>query len=111
MLSDRGPDVAAYAVGARRRERGVHLFVEKPLANTWDGVEGLLAKYRGKVVSLGWLQYALSSRAAHVKRLLAENGVGRIIAARVEAGQYLPDWHPWEDYRQSYSARAISAAA
>jgi predicted dehydrogenase len=21
-------------------------------------------------------------------------------------GHYLPDWHPWEDYRQSYSARA-----
>lgn len=21
-------------------------------------------------------------------------------------GEYLPDWHPWEDYRQSYAARA-----
>ena len=22
------------------------------------------------------------------------------------AGQWLPDWHPWEDYRKGYSARA-----
>ncbi|MEK6256144.1 MAG: Gfo/Idh/MocA family oxidoreductase, partial [Chloroflexota bacterium] len=25
---------------------------------------------------------------------------------RAHWGEYLPDWHPWEDYRQSYSARA-----
>jgi predicted dehydrogenase len=43
---------------------------------------------------------------AVVKRLLAEHAVGQIIAARVEVGHYLPDWHPWEDYRQTYSARA-----
>ena len=23
----------------------------------------------------------------------------------VEAGQYLPDWRPWQNYRESYSAR------
>jgi predicted dehydrogenase len=28
-----------------------------------------------------------------------------VVAARVEVGQYLPDWHPSEDYRQGYSAR------
>ena len=39
-----------------------------------------------------------------VKNLLLEQAVGRVLAARVEVGQYLPDWHPWEDYRQSYSA-------
>ena len=22
-----------------------------------------------------------------------------------EVGEYLPDWHPWEDYRQSYASR------
>ena len=37
--------------------------------------------------------------------LLAERAIGKVIAARVKVGQYLPDWHPWENYRQSYSAR------
>jgi len=26
-------------------------------------------------------------------------------SARAQFGQYLPDWHPWEDYRHGYSAR------
>jgi predicted dehydrogenase len=32
--------------------------------------------------------------------------IGRITSARIEFGQYLPDWHPREDYRRGYSARA-----
>lgn len=36
--------------------------------------------------------------------LLMEGAVGQVVGARVEFGQYLPDWHPWEDYRQGYSA-------
>jgi predicted dehydrogenase len=27
------------------------------------------------------------------------------VSARAEVGEYLPEWHPWEDYRQSYSAQ------
>ena len=27
------------------------------------------------------------------------------MSARCEWGEYLPGWHPWEDYRKSYSAR------
>jgi predicted dehydrogenase len=29
-----------------------------------------------------------------------------LLSARVHWGEYLPGWHPWEDYRQGYSARA-----
>jgi predicted dehydrogenase len=32
--------------------------------------------------------------------------IGRPISARSHWGEYLPAWHPWEDYRDSYSARA-----
>ena len=40
-----------------------------------------------------------------IKDLLKNNVIGRVIFARIETGQYLPDWHPWEDYRQMYSAK------
>jgi predicted dehydrogenase len=88
-------------------ERGVHLFIEKPLASAWDGIERLmkLAQERN-LVSLVGCNMRFHPGLVKIKRLLAEQAVGRIIAARVDAGQYLPDWHPWEDYRQSYSARA-----
>src|SRR4030067_387205 len=32
--------------------------------------------------------------------------IGDPLSARAHWGEYLPGWHPWEDYRQGYSARA-----
>ena len=40
-----------------------------------------------------------------IHALLREDAIGRIISSRAQFGQYLPDWHPWEDYRRSYSAQ------
>jgi predicted dehydrogenase len=40
-----------------------------------------------------------------VKQLLDGGAVGSILSARAAFGQYLPDWHPDEDYRAGYSAR------
>jgi predicted dehydrogenase len=31
--------------------------------------------------------------------------MGEPVMARVHFGSYLPNWHPWEDYRLSYAAR------
>ena len=39
------------------------------------------------------------------KELLGEGRVGRIVTARSFTGAYLPDWHPWEDYRTFYMAK------
>ncbi len=43
-------------------------------------------------------------------RKLAEtvhSGVlGNLLAVRATIGEYLPSWHPYEDYRQMYAARA-----
>jgi len=37
--------------------------------------------------------------------MIEEGVVGRILWARAEVAQYLPDWRPWQDYRLSYTAR------
>lgn len=88
-------------------ERRIHLFIEKPLASGWDGVDRLLSLVRQReIVTLVGCNLRFHPGLARVKQLLGENRIGRVLAARVEVGQYLPDWHPWEDYRQSYSARA-----
>ncbi len=95
---------AELALAAARHD--CHLFIEKPLAHSWENLDALLAAVarRNRVSLVGCnLRFHPGLRA--VKDLLGENAVGRVIAARVEVGQYLPDWHPWEDYRRSYSAR------
>jgi predicted dehydrogenase len=38
--------------------------------------------------------------------LVAEGALGSVLAAHAHWGEYLPNWHPWEDYRQGYAARA-----
>lgn len=88
--------------GAFRR---YHLFIEKPLSNCWESVERLLdVVRRNDLVTLVGCNMRFHPGLMTVKNLLLEQSVGRVLAARVEVGQYLPDWHPWEDYRQSYSA-------
>lgn len=87
-------------------EQGCHLFIEKPLSHNWQGVEELRAVVeRRRLITLVGCNLRFHPGLREIKRLLAANAVGRVIAARVEAGQYLPDWHPWEDYRRGYSAR------
>jgi predicted dehydrogenase len=108
------PDVAVIAsptslhvsVATEAALRHCHLFIEKPLSHDWTGVEQLEAIIRRNgLISLVGCNMRFHPGLMMVKDLLEEPVVGRVIAARVEVGQYLPDWHPWEDYRQSYSAR------
>jgi predicted dehydrogenase len=37
--------------------------------------------------------------------------IGRLLAFTYHSGQYLPDWHPWEDYRKFYAAKRETGAA
>jgi predicted dehydrogenase len=32
--------------------------------------------------------------------------LGRVLTVHAHWGEYLPNWHPWEDYRGGYAARA-----
>ena len=39
-----------------------------------------------------------------MKTLIDSGKIGRVLWLTAEAGQYLPDWRPWQNYRESYSA-------
>ena len=45
-----------------------------------------------------------------IKKLLDEKRIGRLLAFQHHNGQYLPDWHPWEDYRKVYFAKKETGA-
>ncbi|MFN2628959.1 MAG: Gfo/Idh/MocA family protein [Gaiellaceae bacterium] len=94
-------------------ERGIHMYVEKPLAPSSDGVAAALhdAERAGLTLAVG---YNLRSHPAlEAIRAAVEDGrVGRLVSVRAEVGHYLPDWHPDEDYRDSYAAkRALGGGA
>ncbi len=46
-----------------------------------------------------------------MRERLAQGTIGRPLAFTHHVGQYLPDWHPWEDYRTYYVSRRETGAA
>ena len=87
-------------------EHGIHLFIEKPLSDTIDGVDELLSlcHEQGVVLMVGYnFRFYEPFQAIH--RALAEEAIGRVLSARAEVGQYLPEWRPGTDYRENVSAR------
>lgn len=86
---------------------GCHLFIEKPLSHTLAGVEELISevKHRGLITLIG-CNFKFHPSFMKMKEILDAGSLGRILSARCQFGQYLPDWHPWEDYRKTYSARS-----
>lgn len=87
-------------------KQNVPMCIEKPLAATSEGTEDFLnaAKDSGAFVMVGYILRFLP--ALHRIRALLESGeLGTVRTARVEVGQYLPDWRPDSDYRKGVSAQ------
>ena len=87
-------------------EAGCHLLLEKPISHSMDRVDDLIAAVQsggGKVL------VGFQFRFHPALQWIAENQaslIGRPLSFRVHWGEYLPGWHPWEDYRLGFSARA-----
>ncbi len=92
--------------GLALAKEGIHLFIEKPLSNRLDGVDELLdvCCQRNLVLMIGY-NFRFYEPLQMVRQALIEGRIGRPLALRAEVGQYLPDWRPTGDYRQSVSAK------
>lgn len=86
---------------------GVHLLIEKPLAERTAGVDELIEVCRQRDVTL-MVGYNLRLLASLQKfrELLHAGQVGRWLSVRAEVGQFLPSWRPDSDYRKTVSAQA-----
>jgi predicted dehydrogenase len=85
---------------------GVHLLIEKPLSDSLEGVLELRREIdaRGLVALVGF-QFRFHPALRKIKEWLAGSAVGRVVSVHARWGECLRGWHPWEDYRGSYSAR------
>jgi predicted dehydrogenase len=84
---------------------GCHIFIEKPVSHQLQGTGRLIDEVRRKkLLTLVGCNFRFHPGLQQVKLLLEEEAIGPVRYARASFGHYLPDWHPWEDYRQGYSA-------
>lgn len=88
-------------------QKGWHLFIEKPLSHSADGMTELVRIVEEKkLTSLVGCNMRFHPGPKKVKELLEKNAVGKVLFADIQTGSYLPEWRPATDYRKSYSGRA-----
>ncbi|WP_236687718.1 Gfo/Idh/MocA family protein [Candidatus Nitrosotenuis cloacae] len=86
-------------------QSGCHLFIEKPLSNSLADINRLITLIRKKkLITMVGCNLRFHKCIQGIKKEIQNNEIGRIISVRVESGSYLPNWHPWEDYRTSYAS-------
>lgn len=87
-------------------ETGATVFIEKPLSDRQAGLAELRAQTAnsGAKLLIGY-HFRFHPALRRARELIASGEIGRPLTASARWGEYLPGWHPWEDYRKSYSAR------
>ncbi len=86
---------------------GCDILLEKPLSHNMERVQTFkrIVENMGSNVLIGF-QFRFHPGLQQIKELLVADQIGRPLSVRAHWGEYLPGWHPWEDYREGYSARA-----
>lgn len=81
-----------------------HFFTELNLISS--DVKKMIRNLEGEniiAVASSTMRYIESIK--RIKKLIEEKEIGKVVSLMYHVGQYLPDWHPWEDYRQAFFTR------
>lgn len=90
-----------YFLFAARHKK--HFFVE--LTTREDGYAELFPLLDGTFVAAPSCTFRYFPAIKKIKKLLAAGVIGQPLSFNHYLGQYLPDWHPYEDYRLVYFAQ------
>lgn len=87
-------------------KENVYIFVEKPIAHNLFELKKFMNKSKKNNLNKIYVgyQYRFNPSINYLKNLISKKLLGNIISIRCINGEYLPSWHPYEDYRDSYAA-------
>lgn len=85
-----------------------HFFVEHPTLT--DGYEDIFKNKKLPIIMAPSSTMRFYRPIKMIKNILDTGKVGKILAFQYHAGQYLPDWHPYEDYRKVYFSKKATGA-
>lgn len=90
----------------RLAKSGVDLFIEKPLSHSMKGIKELSnIIQKKKLITLIGCNLRFHPCIRKINEMVLNKEIGRVISVRVENSSFLPDWHKYEDYRNSYASR------
>jgi predicted dehydrogenase len=92
---------------ARAVEAGCHVYLEKPASTSAVGLHRVEheAARRSLVIAMGTM-YRFNARLESLRARVQRGDVGQVLCAETVIGEHIADYHPDEDYRESYTARA-----
>ncbi|MDD5032175.1 MAG: Gfo/Idh/MocA family oxidoreductase [Patescibacteria group bacterium] len=87
-----------------------HFFVEHPTSD--DGYKDIFSAQAGNssLVMAPSCTLRFYTPIRMIKNILEKGKIGKILAFGYHMGQYLPDWHPYEDYRKVYFSKKETGA-
>jgi predicted dehydrogenase len=85
---------------------GCHVFVEKPLSHTLEGVEELLrtCETTGATLYVGY-QRRFHPAFRLLQHLLRRGTIGSLLSASFAVRSYVPAWHGYQSHRELYALR------
>ena len=87
--------------GMEAAKRRIPFFLEASVVD--DGMDELIGLCRQEnVVGVPSCTMRFHPAVRRIKRMIEEREIGKPVAFLYHLGQYLPDWHPYEDYRSFY---------
>ena len=86
--------------------RGCDLLLEKPVSHNLHGLAELAREATAHDVRvLVGFQFRFHPAMSRIARSWKSRQLACPFTSWVVWGEFLPDWHPWEDWRTSYAAR------
>lgn len=100
------PNALHLPVALECARAGCHLFIEKPVSHSMEGVQELEEVVeRNRLAVFVAYQFRFHPGLQFIKSLIDGGRLGNLTYAHIVNAEYLPDWHPWEDYRETHPAR------
>lgn len=93
-------------IAIQAAESNCNLFIEKPLSNSLKDIKRLKNILEEKeLTAIVAYQTKFNPCFSIVKDIIDTKKFGNIVSANFKWGTFLPDHHPYEDFRKSYAAR------
>ena len=88
---------------------GKHFFTEASVTD--DGIRELIVLTKNKdITAAPSCTMRFHPGVKIIKELIEQGEFGKPLVMTHQCGQYLPDWHPWEDYRDFYVSKKETGA-
>ena len=92
-------------------EKGISCFIEASVVDA-DEIKSLSQKIENTNIVMApscTMRYFPGPRK--IKELVRDNTIGKVLNVNYQTGQYLPDWHPWENIEDFYVSNRETGGA